>query len=425
MTPHNLISKMSSRRLLLLSMDWTRPKDPPMSLGQASILANLRQYNIDVIAKAWSVNHPSFKYADIYDFIMFNSTNNTDIALGTYIWHEPQTQLLLNDLKKSNFSGRIILGGPQVSYTKKNLEHYYPQADIFIRGYAEEVLAELMLSDSKKRLQGVHYADTEDLGTSAGINLESLPSPYLEKIILPQTFIRWETQRGCPFSCAFCQHRESDPSKKKRQFNQSRIMKEINWIIDNPIISDIAVLDPTFNSGSQYLNTLETFVEGKYKGKLALQCRAEMINSRFLDLVEALNKTGRVVLEFGLQSVIKEELKIIKRPTSISRVSKVFTEIKRRNIEMEVSLIFGLPNQTVSSFRESINFCKNLGIQTIRAYPLMLLRGTPLFEMKDELKLVEGMNMGIDTNRIQENIPHVISSPSFTVEDWKIMASTL
>jgi hypothetical protein len=38
----------SMRKLILASLDWTRPKDPAISLGQASILANLRRHNIPV-----------------------------------------------------------------------------------------------------------------------------------------------------------------------------------------------------------------------------------------------------------------------------------------------------------------------------------------------------------------------------------------
>lgn len=421
---HRLFSTTrSEKKLLLLSLDWTRIKDPAMSLGQASILANLHHHNIPVISKAWAVNHPSFDYKDVHAFVMANADKNTDVALGAYVWHEPETQMLLKDLKRDYFPGRIILGGPQISYTKNGVERFYPQADIFIRGYGEEALAQLMLSSEKKPvIAGVHYAGEPDLGEAAKIDIESLPSPFLTGIIPPQPFIRWETQRGCPFRCSFCQHRESDTSMKRRQLSDSRIMEEIRWITKNPIIRDIAVLDPTFNSGRHYLKTLEALIEGKYQGKLALQCRAEMIQDEFLILIEELNKTGRVVLEIGLQTTNKEEQKLIQRPNNLTAVTRVLSETQKRNIDTEVSLIFGLPNQTVESFETSIQFCKDAGVKTIYAFPLMLLRGTPLYENKKKLGLVETSDINIAVDRVQQNIPHVISSPSFTVGDWHIMA---
>ena len=53
------------------------------------------------------------------------------------------------------------------------------------------------------------------------------------------------------FNCTFCQHRDSNLQRK--HFENVRISKEIEWILNNPIINDIAVLDPIFNSGSKYI----------------------------------------------------------------------------------------------------------------------------------------------------------------------------
>ncbi len=413
---------LPAKKLLLLSFDWTRPKDPPMSLGQASILAKLKQSDIDVTAKSWSVNDEKFNLNDALEFIMQHADANVDVAIGTYVWHEPSTQNLLNKLKLENFPGRIILGGPQISYTKQNLEQYYPQADIFIRGYAEDALTKLLSSSQKKPLiNGVHYANSSDLKLSAQVDLNDLPSPYLTGIIKPQRFIRWETQRGCPFRCTFCQHRESDNSMLRRQLDYLRVMQEVEWIIANPIIQDIAVLDPTFNSGPHYLAILQKLVAGCYRGKLALQCRFEMVNETFLDVVCALNQTARVVLEFGLQTIHQNEAKIIRRLNNMDKVTQILSELKQRNIEIEISLIFGLPGQTLRSFQASVQFCKDYAVPTIYAYPLMLLRGTPLHAEKEKLQLIESSDLNININRIQSNIPHVVASPTFKYEEWCAM----
>lgn len=410
-------------KLLLLSFDWTRPKDPPLSLGQASIVAKLKQENIPVVHKSWAVNDKEFKLEEAFNFVMANADEGVDLAMGAYVWHEPHTQNLLDALKREKFPGRIILGGPQISYTKKGVEAYYPQADVFIRGYGEDALAKLWLSDFEKpQIAGIHYAGEPDLGLSASIDLDHLPSPYLTGIIKPQPFIRWETQRGCPFRCAFCQHRESDSSKTRRQINSLRIAEETQWILANPIISDIAILDPTFNSGPNYMAILNQLIAGKYRGKLALQCRIEMVKGEFLDAISELNQTARVVLEFGLQTIHKNEAKIIQRPNNMSKVKEMLLETKRRNIQTEVSLIFGLPEQTVKSFNESIQFCKDYGVPTIYAYPLMLLRGTPLYAAKQKLQLIESSDLDLRIDRVQENIPHVVASPTFTYEDWHSMA---
>lgn len=411
------------RKLILIALDWGRPKDPPMSLGHASILATLYAYGIDVYPKSWSVNTPDFDVQFVLNFILENADSQADVALGAFIWNESYIQKILSVLKDKKFPGRIILGGPQVSYVKYDIEKYYPQADVFIRGYAEEVLAQFMLSSKQfPYIQGVHYANQPDLKSSATADLNKLPSPFLMGVIPAQRFIRWETQRGCPFRCSFCQHREADPSTKRREFSINRIHEEIDWITSSPI-ADIAVLDPTFNSGPHYLEILALFGQKKYAGKLALQCRIEMVKPEFLDLIENINQFGNVVLEFGLQTIHKNEQLHIQRLNNMQKVDDVFTSVQKRKIDMEVSLIFGLPGQTVDSFAESINFCKRYSIPKIYAFPLMLLRGTPLYDQKKQFGLIESSDMHFDEiPRIQAGIPHVVSSPSFSFSDWLKMA---
>jgi radical SAM superfamily enzyme YgiQ (UPF0313 family) len=410
------------RKIVMAALDWTRPKDPPMSLGHASIIANFQKHNIEVTQRSWSVNHTNFNVNDVIDFAMSNASDNTDFALGAFVWNEPTTQKLLTTLKKLGFPGKIIIGGPQVSYTKKYLEAFYPQGDLFIRGYGEQAMVDYTLQ--KEASIGLHVANTQDLGLSTKSVLESLPSPFLSGVIKPQRFIRWETQRGCPFRCAFCQHREPDSANlTRRNFDADRVLKEVDWIVDNPIIQDIAVLDPIFNSGGKYMEILRQFAFRKFTGKIALQCRMEMVTDEFLDIIVSLNKYGRVVLECGLQTIFPEEQKLIDRANNMKKVTSFLNKTRERSIDVEVSLIYGLPGQSLDSFKKSVEYCKEMQVPVIRAFPLMLLRGTPMYEMKSKLGLVESSDVEIECkNRVTENISHVISSPTFTFSDWQEMS---
>ena len=93
-----------------------------------------------------------------------------------------------------------------------------------------------------------------------------------------------------------------------------------------------------------------------------------------------------------------------------------------RGIQTEVSLIIGLPEQTVNSFRSTVNFCKALRVPTIYAYPLRLYRGTPLYEMKEDLGLIESTEPHFHLLK-DKHIGHVVQSPSFSVSDWYLMAA--
>ena len=136
------------------------------------------------------------------------------------------------------------------------------------------------------------------------VDLAMMPSPWLTEVIdiKTQNFVRWESQRGCPFKCGFCQHKEPGARLTKREFAPERINKEID-LFGEFGVNDIAVLDPIFNAnlpGFPFSNDLlRTATKGSY-----IQCRADqMINQEFLNAAEQLD----VQLEFGLQTIHRSE----------------------------------------------------------------------------------------------------------------------
>ncbi len=187
--------------------------------------------------------------------------------------------------------------------------------------------------------------------------------------------------------------------------------------------TSFAVLDPTINSGSQYINVLKHFLNLNYKGKLSLQVRLEMVTSEFSYLVAELNKTGMCLLEFGLQSIHPDEQKVIQRPNNMKKINKVIAEVNEMKIPYEVSIIYGLPNQTLNSYLETIEYLNKRNVPVIKTFPLMLLRGTDLYDRKKELGLVENYEVwNYEIDRIQDRIPHVVFSPSFSYLEGKEMS---
>lgn len=53
----------------------------------------------------------------------------------------------------------------------------------------------------------------------------------------------------------------------------TQLFQEVNWICAHPVIQDVAVVDPVFNVGPDYLLVLAALKAGGYRGRLSLQCR--------------------------------------------------------------------------------------------------------------------------------------------------------
>lgn len=437
-------------RASLVALDLIRTKDPQVSLGHGSILTRVRQdkalsnlgitldnYEFDIRESLTLTNESLF---NDYCYEIANksiSANPKLVAFGGFIWNEQHIQRIIKILRsKLKFNGKICLGGPQITYAPAGtLETFYPEVDYFIRGYAEDAFAKMLefiaLDRSLFSIAGLHSSGSPDLGIQSKADIEKLPSPFLTSTIdLQRSFIRWETTRGCPFTCAFCQHRDSYSSRQKMCMD--RLEKEIEAFCDQNIskVKDIAVLDPTFNAGGTYLKVLEKFAECGYKGKLALQTRIEMVNQNFLDGIKRLQTNGAtVVLECGIQTISQQEMKMINRPNNLKKIETTAKKLNEVQIPFEISIIYGLPSQTLESFKKTVDFCKNvLKPFRVDAWPLMLLRGTELELRKEELSLKEEILIpnNILCELTSENvfcgIPHVTSSPTFTKEEWREMA---
>ncbi|MEZ4325004.1 MAG: B12-binding domain-containing radical SAM protein [Polyangiales bacterium] len=402
------------RRVVLVDFHWTRDKDPRVPLGHASLLAALTaQLTLDVRSLVIPVNRPGSDASSVVRSILAatrdSAPSTVDVAFGAYVWGESLLRDVLRRLRSAGFRGRIIVGGPQVSYASEGLEQLYPEADAFIRGYGEHALTELASTAERRDIPGVHLRGELDRGAQAKVDLESLPSPWLGSIVnVPASgFVRWETQRGCPFRCAFCQHREAGARLPRRTLSRTRIQEEIDMFCDLGV-TDIAVLDPIFNLGPHAVEVLERFATRGFRGRLSLQCRAEGMRPEFLDAAAQLN----VCLEFGLQTIHEDEGRAVDRRNDIARVDRTLAAVRERGIAHEVSLIFGLPHQTLASFQESVDWCLERRVPVLKAFPLLLLRGTALERDRARWGLCA----------TDGEMPLVTHSNTFTHEDWRQMA---
>lgn len=422
------------RKLLLIGLDWIRRKDPPLSLANASIaaacasVAEVRTCTLNV-NRANSSNVHAAVQAGLIPLLLDASSNGSQpitVGLGGYIWADhllnETTQLIKDVLGRDT---QVVLGGPQVTYAPiGTLASHYPLADGFIRGHGEEPMRRLLMGEAAP---GFFLRDQDDLGIQAKGGFISTPSPFVEGWMKPQRFLRWETQRGCPFACSFCQHR--DVKNERIALDQKRVFQECEWMVNQSIdgpLRDLAVVDPTFNSGANYLEIMSR-LEG-LRAKLSLQCRLEMMSDDFVEAVLELSRTADVVLEFGVQTIHRVEQRQIERPSNMRRIDRWLECLNLHGVPYEISFIYGLPEQTLDSFKRTLEWAERKcsdhrdSRAAARFFPLMLLRGTRLHDRAEELGLITDEHLAVDiSGRVGSHIPHVIASPTFSFEDWLVM----
>jgi radical SAM superfamily enzyme YgiQ (UPF0313 family) len=414
------------KNILIISFDIINDGECSVSYSIASLLASLKSNETENLNRArlfqnskslvkmnrvlqealvhWSFNvtEKNFK-KDLYDKLKSVDINKFErIAISVFVWSESIVRKLLKHKDFINYKGIIILGGRQIIGEEKELEKDYPQCKIFITGYGEYRIKEAMLKDADKPI--VLHGNAQDL---------NFPSPYLAgelDVQNNQKMVRMETKRGCPYPCAFCAHKDLNATSV-HDFPFDRITAELN-LFQQKRVGKINIIDPIFNTGDKYLDILAYIYNNKITSKISIQARFEKIKGekgkKFIDMCGKLN----IVLEFGVQSLVERECKNIDRGNDIKNIERVIKILNKKKIDYEVSLIYGLPEQSLETFRETIEHLRLLKCKKIKAYPLMLLKGTKLYQDKEKWNLRE---------KVIKNIPLVVESNSFSETEWKQM----
>lgn len=90
-------------------------------------------------------------------------------------------------------------------------------------------------------------------------------------------------------------------------------------------------------------------------------------------------------ISLGVQSFIAEELKTLGRSHTVREAHEALHRIKAVGFdELNVDLIYGIPGQTVSDVRYSVNEALSYKPHEIFAYPLYLKEGTKMYKLAQE-----------------------------------------
>lgn len=391
--------------IILVTFDQHRVDYPTMSYSVASILATLKHFNIP--ASHYSFDIRNFKktekgympievLVDIDDIIDYLKQFSC-IAIGVSRWSATFAYMLVQKLDE--YKGKIVVGGYEI--TAMNENHFIIdlfKIHHFIQGYSEKPLVKLM--------QGKYANDQKFIRED--LDPEYLFSPYSEGVL--NTYSRkiyWETKRGCKFKCGFCEWGNAHTGMLS--LKPESIERDIE-IFSQSTIDEINILDATFNIENDYLEILQKLID-RTNSKITFQARFERLKPEFLQFCASHKE--RLHLEFGLQTIHKNEMDVIGRQNKIELIREKLHELNHLGIHYEVSIIYAIPGQTLTSFIDTIEFLRVNQCKKIMAFPLQIpLNSTLEKKIKDyQITFMED----------EFYVKSVASSFSFTKEDRKDM----
>lgn len=192
----------------------------------------------------------------------------------------------------------------------------------------------------------------------------------------------------CQTKCPYCDFYSMRGTEEKKNFYLEALKKEI--LFHKNISADTIYLGggtPSVFGKERLKNLIETAkkIFGFTDGEITVEVNPSSCDE---DLISCLASVGVNRISMGLQSAIDEERKILGRHSDCDKVKKSIEICHQYGIEnISLDVMLGVPEQTIDSLKQTLDFAINSGAKHISAYILKIEENTLFHRRKDTLPL--------------------------------------
>ena len=336
--------------------------------------------------------------------------NNYDVvAFSNYPWNLNAGRELARLAKTVNPNTLTIFGGPNFPYAAPDqiiFLNKHPEIDGYVFQGGELPFANLIenLLTIKPELRKKEIKNTAFPGVVSinadgeriygGLmkedkNLDFIPSPYLtgilDKFFLDRRLSPMiQTNRGCPFTCAFCADGHSSQSKVKL-FSMDRVKKELEYIadhIDPTLQKTLFITDLNFGMLPRDVEiaSLISDIYKKSNYQFPTYIHATTGKNSRERVIEATEKlAGNLQLSMAMQSTDPSVLENVRRANiRIEDYTALIPTLKANKQSTYGEIILGLPGETLTSHLQTIYDLMLMNVDHVDAHQLMMLNGAEL-----------------------------------------------
>lgn len=414
----------------------------PYSIGLLQAYAQKHLRNID----DFEFLLPIYKRVPVQESL--DNLLESDIAFfSTYVWNFNISLEIAKKIKEVKPGNINVFGG--CSVPKKSIEGFLKEnlfIDIACRGEGEKVFSSILENYKEKnweKVPSISYISEENrvmnnLQGERIVDLNKIPSPYLEGVFDPlieanpeQIWLGlWETNRGCPFACSFCEWGE-EYHGKIYSHNLEQLFDEIDWFSQKEI-EFVCCCDANFGILERDIELVNHVAENKekygYPKRLSVQ-NTKNVTKRVYELNELLEKTGLSKgVNIAFQSLNPETLENIGRKNiSIKSFQDLQQRFNKENIETFSDIILGLPEETYESFTRGVSsLIKGGQHNRIQLINLSILPNSKMadseYQKKYGFEIVESSATNNHGNLRDEEVHEtqriVVGTKTMPPEDW-------
>ena len=371
------------------------------------------------------------------------------VGFSTYVWNAQISLEVARRIKAIEPETLIVFGGPQVPDKPEAFLRENEFIDIVVHNEGERTFAnlvEIYPSRNWETMTGISYLDNSDvfqasMPTPRMRDLSELPSPFMNGIFdnlvndnPDEKWIGlWETNRGCPFRCTFCDW-GSATAAKVTKFEDERLESELKWMAEKRI-EYIFVCDANFGIQKRDVEIAESVA--KIKSETGFPQGFSVQNTK--NATERAYLTQKIIADAGLnkgvalsmQSLDPKTLENIKRDNiSLESYWELARRFTKDKVETYSDLILPLPGETYSSFCKGVDDLIRAGQHNrIQFNNLSILpnaeMGDPEYLQKHGMKVIRSEIINVHGSRVElgDDVPEfqelVVATATMGGEDWR------
>jgi radical SAM superfamily enzyme YgiQ (UPF0313 family) len=371
------------------------------------------------------------------------------VGFSTYVWNANISLEAARRLKAINKEMLIIFGGPQVPDKPEDFLRRYPFIDLVVHNEGEKTFLDLLENfpgGDLSEVPGISFIGENDrfcktTSRERMRDLTKLPSPFqngvFDSLILENPEEKWiglwETNRGCPFQCTFCDW-GSATAAKVGNFELNRLYDEIKWFAQNKI-EYIFVCDANFGMLKRDIDIAQKVADYRtktgYPQGFSVQSTKNATKRAYLTQKILTDSGLNKGVALSMQSLDNETLKNIKRDNiSLDTYLELSNLFAKDGVETYSDLILGLPGETYDSYAKGIETLISAGQHNrIQFNNLSILpnaeMGDPEYLSHFKMKIVRSQIVNIHGSReileddVMEMQDLVVATYSMNEKDWR------
>ena len=134
----------------------------------------------------------------------------------------------------------------------------------------------------------------------------------------------------------------------------------------------------TYGDTKRLIGLFERAINKDEVVALSIATRPDCFSEEMLNSLERLNKIKPVWIELGLQTINENTARAFNRGYTLDVFEKTYDELKKRNFEVIVHMILGLPGESEEDMYATVKYLSKKNIDGIKIHGLHILKGTRL-----------------------------------------------